>query len=226
MPDKNISNKPENSPQGLTVREIYDTYGRPLAERAQSLISNPVVQAEMQRATREEYYKKVKAYEDQAFNLTNKEIEDLIWSIHIGKNTSEDLKQVMPSINSATICKYLLDEPELRFKNEGLLGGIPKVASLNVKRSYYFQMTKIPTGFYAPYEFEPTDSFILTITAENMIYQLEKERHMQELAEKSLVIAEDSLNESKQSTKYAMYAMYASTIGILIALIQIYLSLK
>lgn len=87
-------------------------------------------------------------------------------------------------------------------------------------------MTKIPTGFYAPYEFEPTDSFILTITAENMIYQLEKERHMQELAEKSLVIAEDSLNESKQSTKYAMYAMYASTIGILIALIQIYLSLK
>lgn len=51
MPDKNISNKPENSPQGLTVREIYDTYGRPLAERAQSLISNPVVRKELREKT-------------------------------------------------------------------------------------------------------------------------------------------------------------------------------
>ncbi|WP_276789733.1 hypothetical protein [Veillonella magna] len=219
MPDKNISNKPENSPQGLTVREIYDTYGRPLAERAQSLISNPVVQAEMQRATREEYYKKVKAYEDQAFNLTNKEIEDLIWSIHIGKNTFEDLKQVMPSINSATICKYLLDEPELRFKNEGLFGSISKVSSLNVKRAYYFQMNKIPTGFYAPYEFEPTDSFILTITAENMIDQLEKEHHLLELAEKSLAIAEKSLIQSEKSAEYGKYAAILAFLGIVVSIL-------
>lgn len=227
MPEKDNSNSNPHLQQNPTIRDLLHAC-EPVIQNVQTIMANPAVQAEMQRATREEYYKKVKAYEDQAFNLTNKEIEDLIWSIHIGKNTFEDLKQVMPSINLATICKYLLDEPELRFKSEGLLGGMSKLASLNSKRSYYFQMDKIPTGFYAPYEFDPTDTFMLTIPAENMIHQLEKERHLQELAEKSLAIAEESLRESKQSTKYAEYAMYAAIVsiitGILIAAIQAYLN--
>lgn len=65
------------------------------------------------------------------------------------------------------------------------------------------------------------DLFRLTEFGENILYQLKKEQHMLELAEKSLVVAEESLKESKKSTKYSMHAMHASIIGILIALIQI-----
>lgn len=67
------------------------------------------------------------------------------------------------------------------------------------------------------------DLFRLTECGENILYQLKKEHHMLELAERSLAVAEESLEQSKKSTKYSMHAMHASIIGILIALIQIFL---
>lgn len=226
MPDNETTNNQSNFYQDPALQSFFETLS-PLAQKAQFIANHPA-QAELKRAAIAEYNRKIKAYKELALILSNKEIEDLIWSIHSGKNTFEDLKKVVPKINSATICSYLVDEPKLRFKDENLILNIEDVISLNNKPQYYFQFAKIPNNFYAPYEFEPTDSFKLTITAENLIYQLEKERYMQEIAEKSLAIANDSLRESKESTKYSKYAMYAAIVSIfisvLIALFPVFLS--
>lgn len=72
------------------------------------------------------------------------------------------------------------------------------------------------------------DLFRLTELGENILYQLKKEQHMLELAERSLSIAEESLEQSKRSTKYSKYATYAAiasiVTGVLIAAIQFYLN--
>lgn len=224
MSDNKTVNNLSNFTQKTTLRPLP-----PLAQQAQRLAANsPYVQAELQRASRAEYNNELEAYKELAFSLTNKEIEALILSIHSGKNTFEDLKKVVPRINSSTICSYLIDEPESKLKDNDLIFNMNNLASLNTRRPYYFQLAKTPNHFYAPYEFKPTDSFKLTITAENLIYQLEKERYMQEIAEKSLAIANDSLRESKESTKYSKYAMYAAIVSIfisvLIALFPVFLS--
>lgn len=215
MSIKENTDNNSNFQENPTVQDVFNVFN-PLVKNAQYIANHPYVQAEINKAAREEYSKKIEAYNELAFNLNNKEIESLIWSIHSGKNTFEDLKKVVPGFNSSTLCLYLLETPKLRYKSEGLLQKINKISSLNVKRAHYFQLEKIPNEFYAPYEFEPTDSFILTITAENLIYQLEKERYMQEIAEKSLAIAKASLKQSEESTKYGKYAAILALVGIIV----------
>lgn len=214
MSDNKTVNNLSNFTQKTTLRPLTS-----LAQQAQRLATNsPYVQAELQRASRAEYNKELEAYKELAFSLNNKEIEALILSIHSGKNTFEDLKKVVPGINSSTICSYLIDEPESKLKDNDLIFNMNNLASLNTRRPYYFQLAKTPPEFFAPYEFKPTDSFILTITAKNMIYQLEKERYMQELAEKSLAVAEASLKQSEKSTRYGKYAAILALVGIIVTL--------
>lgn len=91
------------------------------------------------------------------------------------------------------------------------------------KKRRYFQLATEIEDFYAPYEFKPSDKIQLSITGNNLLSQLKKEQHILDMAEKSLVVAEESLKESKKSAKYAKYAIYISITSILIALAQIFL---
>lgn len=214
MPDKENSNNNPSPLQNLTVKDVVSA----LTPFAKAVYNDPDVQAEINRIARTAYSKEMEEYNNQAINLTNKEIESLLWSIHSGKNTYKDLKEAVPRINSSTICLYLTDTPKAKFTNEGILFNINKVELLNANHAYYFQLVTIPDNFISPYEFQPTDSFILTITAKNMIYQIEKERYMKELAEKSLAVAEASLKQSEKSTRYGKYAAILALVGIIVTL--------
>lgn len=220
MPDNKTTNNLSNLNQNPSLQNHLCALN-PLVEKAQLIANHPYTQAEVKRANIAEYNKKIKDYNKLALNLSNKEIEDLVFSIHSGENTFEDLKKVVPRINSSTICSYLIDKPKSQLEGKNLILNMDYMVSLNTKRPYYFKLAKTPSDFYAPYEFKPTDSFALTITAQNLIYQLEKERYMKELAEKSLAIAEASLKQSEKSTKYGKYAAILAFVGIIVT---IYLS--
>ncbi|MBM6823688.1 hypothetical protein H6A02_01640 [Veillonella magna] len=168
------------------------------------------------------FISKLREYDKSKCTLTTQEIEILILSIGNNKNTYDDLLKSVPRLNSATLCSYLVNSPNQREKDE-----ISSIIFAH-KNPTYFQLDKKVGDFIPPYEFEPTDTFSLSVTGENILYQLKKEQHMLELAERSLAVAEESLEQSKRSTKYSKYATYAAiasiVIGVLTAAIQFYLN--
>lgn len=211
--------KSENSLQ----RNLSATESMQRAFSQANLIYNsPMYQQYIEQQERDAYFSKLREYEKSKRNLTTQEIEKLILSIDCNKNTYSDLLKCVPRLNSATLCSYLVNTPEVKEDNYFS----PSLLSPLYSKPAYFQLAKEISDFIAPYEFKPSDAFALSVAGENTLYQLKKEQHMLELAERSLVVAEESLKESRKSTKYsmhAMHAMHASIIGILIALIQIFL---
>lgn len=208
--------KSENSLQ----RNLSATESMQRAFSQANLIYNsPMYQQYIEQQERDAYFSKLREYEKSKRNLTTQEIEKLILSIDCNKNTYSDLLKCVPRLNSATLCSYLVNTPEVKEDNYFS----PSLLSPLYSKPAYFQLAKEISDFIAPYEFKPSDAFALSVAGENTLYQLKKEQHMLELAERSLVVAEESLKESRKSTKYSMHAMHASIIGILIALIQIFL---
>ena len=59
MPEKDNSNSNPHLQQNPTIRDLLHAC-EPVIQNVQTIMANPAVQAEMQRATREEYYKKLK----------------------------------------------------------------------------------------------------------------------------------------------------------------------
>ena len=213
--------KSENSLQ----RNLSATESMQRAFSQANLIYNsPMYQQYIEQQERDAYFSKLREYEKSKRNLTTQEIEKLILSIDCNKNTYSDLLKCVPRLNSATLCSYLVNTPEVKEDNYFS----PSLLSPLYSKPAYFQLAKEISDFIAPYEFKPTDTFTLSVTGENMLYQLKKEHYILELTEKSLAVAEESLEQSKKSTKYSKYATYAAiasiVTGVLIAAIQFYLN--
>ncbi|WP_289087378.1 hypothetical protein [uncultured Veillonella sp.] len=185
--------------------------------RVSSAIRSPMYPEYSKLQEKDSYFSKIREYEKSKRNLTTQEIEMLILSINNKKNTYTDLQECVPQLNSATLCSYLVNIPTLKQNDYRSCSFIAPPRS----KPTYFQLAKEISDFVAPYEFKPTDTFTLSVTGENILYQLKKEQHMLELAE-------ESLEQSKQSTKYSKYATYAAiasiVTGVLIAAIQFYLN--
>lgn len=182
-------------------------------------ISSPSSKREAEYKNRTEYLKELREWQKNEITLTTKEIELLVLTIGEGTSTYQELLACVPRLNSATLCTYLINPPAPK-EFTGMISSIGNLYDYNPK---FFKLTSTSIDLIAPYEFKPSDAFALSVAGENTLYQLKKEQHMLELAERSLVVAEESLKESRKSTKYSMHAMHASIIGILIALIQIFL---
>ena len=159
----------------------------------------------------DDYISEIKAYKATAFNLNDKEINDILLSISNGKNSFNDLCTVIDGLNSATIMKYLLDKPEMRVNNPTGLNLLSDNIISPPNQKIYLQLKTIPDDFYAPYEFNPDEEFMLTISGENRLFEIQKE-----LDEK------DSRNQSLKSSKMANTL---SVVAIILAIISIFISI-
>lgn len=203
--------KSENSLQ----RNLSATESMQRAFSQANLIYNsPMYQQYIEQQERDAYFSKLREYEKSKRNLTTQEIEKLILSIDCNKNTYSDLLKCVPRLNSATLCSYLVNTPEVKEDNYFP----PSLLSPLYSKPAYFQLAKEISDFVAPYEFKPADTFTLSVTGENILYQLKKEQHMLELAERSLAVAEESLTYGKQSAKYGQYAAILAFLGIIITI--------
>ena len=102
----------------------------------------------------DDYISEIKAYKATAFNLNDKELNDILLSIANGKNSFNDLCAVINGLNSATIMNYLLDKPEMRVNSPTGLNLLCDNIISTQNQKVYLQLKTIPDDFYAPYEFK------------------------------------------------------------------------
>lgn len=184
-----------------------------------TLVQSPFYQDAIEQQQKSAFQKDLNAYNEKKFNLTCKEIDSLILSIGSGKNTYKDIQDIIPSMNSPTMCSYLWDDPKVgpdQFKIYNVIG--PAVPTPT-----YFQFKEVPDDFFYLYEFKPTDTFILNITGENRLYELQKEQYIEKLPLQNTQIAKESLTVAKESATYAKKAYYAA---IIIGIIGILLGIQ
>ncbi len=195
-----------------------DDITRRILNSHQSLFDNsPVLQEAVKLHQESLFSQKLDEYHKQEMALTTKEIEDLIWSISLGNDTYKDLQSVVPRLNSATMCSYLVDSPrkDPNYQDVSLLPNL----DVNKSRKHYFQLKEIPSDFFQPYEFTPADRFMLSVSGENLLYQLQKEKRLEELTTHNAITADESLSVAKESAKYARLAFYVAVIFGLLSVI-------
>ena len=177
-----------------------------IAQLNNSLMSNPLYRANVEWDQYESYKKKLDAYHAKKFTLTHEQIDKVIRSIKSGRNTYQDIQQVLPSLNSPTLCSYLIDD----FKDDpnapkNPLSPIPLLRNSIPK--CYFQLIQVPADFYPLYEFKPEDTFTLSVLGENRWYEI-KQLDRQE----SLTV---------QAIRWAKISAALALIGLLITIWQI-----
>lgn len=167
----------------------------------------------------DDYISGIKAYKATAFNLNDKELNDILLSIANGKNSFNDLCTVINGLNSATIMKYLLDKPKMRVTSPTGLNLLSDNIISTPNQKLYLQLKTIPNDFYAPYEFEPDEEFELTIPGENRLFEIQKELNEIDRDNKSLDIARQSLKSSKTANTLSVLAIILAIISIFISIL-------
>lgn len=124
-------------------------------------------------------------------NDTDKEL--LVKLISNGTNTYADLRKALPHIHD-TEWKYL---------------GVPSMCAPNTDVARLKEKPFLDDA--AHHEMTDTDIFELTVYGENLLYRLNKENRL-------LEVAENSLQEAHQSSIYARRAYYATVIIGLISI--------
>lgn len=182
-------------------------------------VTTPFYDSQLQlRQEYDDYISEIKAYKATAFNLNDKELNDILLSIANGKNSFNDLCTVIDGLNSATIMKYLLDKPKMRVNSPTGLNLLGDNIISPPNQKVYLQLHSIPDDFYVPYEFKPDEKFILTISGENRLFEIQEELDEKDSRNKSLDIANQSLKSSK-------IANTLSVVAIILAIISIFISI-
>lgn len=148
-----------------------------LAQLRRSMMSNPLYKARLEQSRYESYKKALDAYHTKEFRLTHEQIDKIIRAIKSGKNTYKDIQTVLPSLNSPTLCSYIVDDfkkdPDAPEKPLS-----PVLLDIPLNRDYipqcYFQLVQVPEDFYPLYEFKATDSFALSVLGENRWYEIKE----------------------------------------------------
>lgn len=105
--------------------------------------------------------------------LTQEELEKLVRLVGSGKNTYAELHKEFPYMtNTDWMCIIGDDFPEE--ENTRLIDCPKNIFILKNKKAIIF-FTEIPDDYSAHYQFKPTDSFELSVTYKDLLYQLKKE---------------------------------------------------
>lgn len=159
------------------------------------------------------YKKKIQDFTSTAQNLPNVHLEELILFINKGICSYKDLISEFPYLTHSTLQLYLLNSPKLRV--EPPLYSSDFFYSPFKPKNYaqsYFELVTVPNNFYAPYYFNDSDKFQLTISGLNILQRLEKENHV-------LKLAEESLNISKKSAQYGKIAAWLAGAALLTTIV-------
>lgn len=175
-----------------------------------SLMSNPLYRTSIEQGRYESYKKKLNEYHAKEFALTHEQIDKVIRSIKSGRNTYRDLKNVLPYLNSPTLCSYLVDDfrkdPDAPENPSGtVLLDIP--LTRNSLPHCYFQLAQVPEDFYPLYEFKPTDVFTLSVLGENRWYEIKQLDKQEDL--------------TVQAIRWAKISAALALIGLFITIWQI-----
>lgn len=159
------------------------------------------------------YKEELDSFDSHAHYLTNENLEKLILFINRKSKTYAELKAEVSILNDATLQLYLSNTPKK--KVEPPFYSIDRISAISNTTSLiqsYFKLVTIPKDFFAPYYFDDSDEFQLTVSGLNFLHQLEKENH-------ALQLAEESLRISKESAKYGKFAAWLAGIGIFTTII-------
>ena len=170
----------------------------------QSVPNNSFAQSLLKQEMQDKFHKQLSAYNKKRHNLSQKELDSLIWAIASGKNTYKDLQAVVPALNSPTMSYYLLDDPQ---------AGPNQFTVFSAEsHSTYFQFQELPDDFFYLYEFKPEDKFILNIPGENRLYELQKERE-------ALLLAQKSVSSADAAVSWAKISVFVSIILFILGII-------
>ena len=159
------------------------------------------------------YKEELDSFDSHAHYLSNENLEKLILFINRKSKTYAELKAEVSILNDATLQLYLSNTPKK--KVEPPFYSIDRISAISNTTSLihsYFKLVTIPKDFFAPYYFDDSDEFQLTVSGLNFLHQLEKENH-------ALQLAEESLRISKESAKYGKFAAWLAGIGIFTTII-------
>lgn len=106
--------------------------------------------------------------------LTQKELEKLVRLIGSGKNTYAELHKEFPYMTNEDWIEIIGDDFQIEEYNENLIKRMQN-ATLRNTRDIIIFFTEIPDDYSEHYQFKPTDSFELSFTSEDLLYQLKKE---------------------------------------------------
>ncbi len=106
--------------------------------------------------------------------LTQKELEKLVRLIGSGKNTYAELHKEFPYMTNEDWIKIIGDDFQPDDYNKGLIGALSMTSIISQRKIIIF-FTETPDDYSEDYQFKSTDSFELSVSSENLLYQLKKE---------------------------------------------------
>lgn len=206
--------------KSLNYLKSISKLNEPLRKSMYPPAMTPFHESQLQlRQEYDDYISEIRAYKATAFNLNDKELNELLLSIANGKDSFNDLCTVINGLNSATIMKYLFDKPKMRVTSPTGLNLLGDTIISPPNQKIYLQLKTIPDDFYAPYEFKPNEEFELTIPGENRLFEIQKELNEIDRDNKSLDIALQSLKSSKKSNTLSVFAIILAIISIFISIL-------
>ena len=102
--------------------------------------------------------------------LCRKDSECLILMIHEGKNTFKDIREAFPDMGRNTLYNIIGDD----FITPGGIDYRRAVGRNSKNILLYFE--DCPADYHSGYSFKDSNTFTLSETGEDILYQLEKER--------------------------------------------------
>lgn len=167
------------------------------------------------------YKKDIDKYHSQSVTLTNDEINLLIMSIDNGYATYKKLKELVPRLNSPTLCEYLTCPPPFKIEPPPLSMDHYYIRP-NTSFSF-FTFSNPPNDYYLPYEFKDSDTFYLSTEGKNELSNLKKQASLDDIAEKNLNAALRSAESSADAAKYAKISILVAVLSIVISVILHYI---
>lgn len=167
------------------------------------------------------YKEDIDKYRSQSVTLTNDEINLLIMSINNGFITYKELKELVPRLNSPTLCEYLTYPPPFKIEPPPLL--IDRYYIFPNTSSSFFTFSNPPNDYYLPYEFKDSDTFYLSTEGKNELSNLKKQASLDDIAEKNLNAALRSAESSADAAKYAKISILVAVLSMVISVVLHYI---
>ncbi|MCI6408021.1 hypothetical protein [Veillonella caviae] len=210
--------------QENSFKQILQT---PLASMKSPLTSNLEIcniSAPLWRQNESEHIRKYNQYKEhiekyfsQAATLSHDDIDVLLDFIGNSEKTYLELKQLVPALNSPTLCEHLYQSPSLEI--EPPLFSMDHLNYPDTNYSALFKLVDIPHEYILPYTFKDDTKICLTTNGKNAWSKYRKEKRLLELTETSTDAATRSATSSEKSATYAKISIVISIVALICSIV-------